>query len=299
MEQGNSLSEIKRRAATWLESDIDKETRQQIEHLLQHDEKELMESFYRNLEFGTGGLRGIMGAGTNRMNIYTVGMATQGLANYLLTCFSDRKEIRVAIAHDCRNNSRLFTETTAKVLAANGIRAFIFNELKPTPELSYAIRALGCQSGVVITASHNPKEYNGYKVYWEDGGQIIAPHDKNIIAEVKRISSINEINFDGDPGLIETIPDDFDEGYVEKLTSLSLSPDAIQRHHDIKIVYTPIHGTGVKLVPMALGKFGFSKIYNVPAQDEVNGDFPTVHSPNPEESAALSMALEKGGRGRC
>jgi phosphoglucomutase len=261
--------------------------------MLLHDEALLVESFYRNLEFGTGGLRGIMGAGTNRMNIYTVGMATQGLANYLISCFDQRKGIRVAIAHDCRNNSRLYTETAAKVLAANGIKAYLFTELKPTPELSYAIRAFECQSGIVVTASHNPKEYNGYKVYWEDGGQIIAPHDKNIIAEVKRISSIDEINFDGDPELIETIPDDFDDEYVEKLRTLSLSPDAIQKHQDLRIVYTPIHGTGVKLVPLALRKFGFSNVINVPAQDETNGNFPTVHSPNPEESAALAMALEK------
>jgi phosphoglucomutase len=293
MEQIHLLEDVKKRAATWLESDIDRDTRQQIEDMLLHDEALLVESFYRNLEFGTGGLRGIMGAGTNRMNIYTVGMATQGLANYLISCFGRRKEIRVAIAHDCRNNSRLYTETTAKVLAANGIKAYIFTELKPTPELSYAIRAFECQSGIVVTASHNPKEYNGYKVYWEDGGQIIAPHDKNIIAEVKRISSIDEIKIDGDSGLIETIPDDFDEEYVDKLTTLSLSPDAIQKHGNLKIVYTPIHGTGVKLVPLALRKFGFSNVFNVPAQDEVNGNFPTVHSPNPEESAALAMALEK------
>jgi len=271
MEKNSLLKAVKDKAAAWLASNIDDETRTQIERMLAKDETELIESFYRNLEFGTGGLRGIMGAGTNRMNIYTVGMATQGLANYLRACFSDRKEIRVAIAHDCRNNSRLFTETTARIFAANGIRAFIFNELKPTPQLSYAIRAFDCQSGVVITASHNPKEYNGYKVYWEDGGQIIAPHDKNIITEVSRISNINEIRFEGDENLIESIPDAFDLEYIEKLKGVSLSPEAIQKHRDLKIVYTPIHGTGVKLVPMALKEFGFTNVYNVPEQDEVNG----------------------------
>jgi len=293
MEKDKVLNEVKKKASDWLASKIDSGTRQQIELMLEKDEEGLIESFYRNLEFGTGGLRGIMGAGTNRMNIYTVGMATQGLANYLRSCFSDRKEISVAIAHDCRNNSRLYTETTAKVFAANGIRTYIFSELKPTPQLSYAIRSFGCQSGIVITASHNPKEYNGYKVYWEDGGQIIAPHDKNIISEVTRISSIDEIRFDGDPSLIETIPDTFDAEYIEQLAGVSLSPESINRHHDLKIVYTPIHGTGVKLIPMALKRFGFTSIINVPEQDVVSGDFPTVRSPNPEEPAALAMAIAR------
>ena len=293
MEKEALLQEVRRKAEIWMESNIDEETRTRIRYLLENDENELVESFYRNLEFGTGGLRGIMGVGTNRMNIYTVGMATQGLCNYLLACFSELPEIKVAIAYDCRNNSPLFARTTARIFAANGIRAFLFDELKPTPELSFAIRHFGCQSGVVITASHNPKEYNGYKVYWDDGGQIIAPHDGNIIDEVNRISSIDEIKFEGDEGLIETIDESFDDLYVDKVASLSLSPEAIRKYHDLKIVYTPIHGTGVKLVPMSLKKFGFTQVFNVPEQDEVNGDFPTVFSPNPEETAALAMALEK------
>ena len=293
MEKEALLTEIRKKAGTWLKSNIDDQTRNQIQYLLDNDENELIESFYMNLEFGTGGLRGIMGVGTNRMNIYTVGMATQGLCNYLLACFRDLPQIKVAIAYDCRNNSPLFAETTARIFAANGIKAYLFDELKPTPELSFAIRHFGCQSGVVITASHNPREYNGYKVYWDDGGQIIAPHDKNIINEVNKISSIDEIQFEGDPSLIETIGTSFDDLYIEKLATLSLSPEAIRKQNDLKIVYTPIHGTGVKLVPMALKKFGFTQVINVPEQDEVNGDFPTVHSPNPEETAALAMALEK------
>jgi phosphoglucomutase len=227
------------------------------------------------------------------MNIYTAGMATQGLCNYLKKCFSDLEEIKVAIAHDSRNNSRLFTETCADIFAANGIRTYLFPDLRPTPELSFALRYFECQSGVIITASHNPKEYNGYKVYWDDGGQIVAPHDRNIIEEVNKISSINEIRFNGDPSLIDTIPASFDDLYVDRLTELSLSPEAILKNHDLKIVYTPIHGTGVRLVPMTLAKFGFTRVFNVPEQDVVSGDFPTVVSPNPEESAALAMALEK------
>jgi phosphoglucomutase len=293
MEKESLLKTVRKTAAAWLDSNIDEETREQIQYLLDHDEHELLESFYRSLEFGTGGLRGIMGVGTNRMNIYTVGMATQGLCNYLLSCFHDLPQIKVAIAYDCRNNSPLFAKTTARIFAANGIRAYLFDELKPTPELSFAIRHFGCQSGVVITASHNPREYNGYKVYWDDGGQIIAPHDKNIIGEVNKISSINEIKFDGDPALIEIIETSFDDLYTDKVATLSLSPEAIKKYHDLEIVYTPIHGTGVKLVPMALKKFGFTRIINVPEQDEVNGDFPTVHSPNPEEKAAMAMALQK------
>jgi len=289
----DAIKEIRNKAGKWLKSNIDDQTRKQIQYLLDNDENELIESFYRNLEFGTGGLRGIMGVGTNRMNIYTVGMATQGLCNYLLACFRDLPQIKVAVAYDCRNNSPLFAETTAGIFAANGIKAYLFDELKPTPELSFAIRHFECQSGVVITASHNPKEYNGYKVYWDDGGQIIAPHDRNIIKEVSRILSIDEIKFNGDPVFIETIGSSFDDLYIEQVTTLSLSPEAIRKHHDLKIVYTPIHGTGVKLVPMALEKFGFTQVINVPEQDEVNGDFPTVHSPNPEETAALTMALKK------
>jgi phosphoglucomutase len=293
MERNTLLQEVKSKAHIWLNGKIDDETRKQINHMLEYDENELIESFYRNLEFGTGGLRGIMGAGTNRMNIYTVGMATQGLSNYLKKSFSSRDQISVAIAHDCRNHSRLYAETTAKVLSANGIKAYLFGELKPTPELSFAIRYYGCQAGVVITASHNPKEYNGYKVYWEDGGQIINPHDKNIIDEVQKITSIDSINLNADQSKIEIIDPEFDNIYVNKVASLSLSQDIIKKHHDLKIVYTPIHGTGVKLVPMALKKFGFTHIYNVPEQDITDGNFPTVVSPNPEESAALSLAIKK------
>ncbi len=287
------LLEVKGKAQTWLDSNIDQSTRDRIREMIENDPDELIESFYTSLEFGTGGLRGLMGVGTNRMNIYTVGMATQGLCNYLKSCFSGLEEIKVAIAHDCRNNSRLFTETCAGIFAANGIRAYIFEDLRPTPELSFALRYFDCQSGVIITASHNPKEYNGYKVYWDDGAQIVAPHDKNIIDEVQNISSIDEILFNGDPDLIDNIPSSFDDLYVDRLTELSLSPEAIMRNHDMKIVYTPIHGTGVSLVPMALAKFGFTEVHNVPEQDEVDGNFPTVVSPNPEESAALAMALDK------
>ena len=293
MENKELLKEVQDKARTWLDSNINQETRDKILGMMENDPGELIESFYQSLEFGTGGLRGIMGAGTNRMNIYTVGMATQGLCNYMKSFFSGLDEIKVAIAHDCRNNSRLFTETCAGIFAANGIRAYIFDDLRPTPELSFALRHFECQAGVIITASHNPKEYNGYKVYWDDGGQIVAPHDKNIISEVKKISSINEIRFDGDPDLIDTIPASFDDLYVDRLTELSLSPVAIMKHHDMKIVYTPIHGTGVHLVPMALAKFGFTGVYNVPEQDVVDGNFPTVVSPNPEEAAALAMALDK------
>lgn len=293
MEKEVLLKKVMQKAKFWLDSNIDRETRERIQDMMKHDEDELVESFYRNMEFGTGGLRGIMGIGSNRMNIYTVGMATQGLCRYLLDYFRGLPQIKVVIAHDCRNNSAMFAETTARIFAANGIKSYLFGELKPTPELSFAIRHFKCQSGVVITASHNPKEYNGYKVYWEDGGQIIAPHDKFIIGQVNKITSINDVKFDGDPAMVETINESFDKLYVDKLASLSLSREAIRQQHDLKIVYTPIHGTGVKLVPMALKKFGFTNIINVPEQDEVNGDFPTVHSPNPEEPAALAMALKK------
>jgi len=293
MVQEDLLSLVKKKAENWLNSNIDKSAKKQIKYLLENDEKELIESFYKDLEFGTGGLRGIMGVGTNRMNIYTLGMTTQGLCNYLKQEFSHLKEIKTAIAHDSRNNSRLFAETTAKIFAANGFRVYLFDELRPTPELSFAIRHFGCQSGVVITASHNPKEYNGYKVYWEDGGQIIKPHDKNIIAEVQKIKSINKINFNGNEENISIIGEEIDNIYTDKIRGLSLSPEIISRNNDLIIVYTPIHGTGVRLVPLALRKMGFEKILNVPEQDIVSGDFPTVKSPNPEENAALKMAIRK------
>ncbi len=287
------LEEIKSKAKVWLQSGYDAETRNRVKYLLENDEKELIESFYKDLEFGTGGLRGIMGVGTNRMNIYTLGMATQGLANYLKKEFSSLEQISVVIAHDCRNNSALFAETTAKIFSSNGIKAYLFDALRPTPELSFAIRHFKAQSGVVITASHNPKEYNGYKAYWDDGGQIISPHDTNVIDEVRKITSVESINFDGNDKLIEVIGEEIDKIYIENVKSLSVKPEIIKRNADLKIVYTPIHGTGVELVPMALKAFGFNNIYNIPEQDVVDGNFPTVVSPNPEESAALKMALDK------
>jgi len=293
MENKNILSEVRQKAEEWLNSPIDEASKSAIREMLDNNETELIESFYRDLEFGTGGLRGIMGVGTNRMNVYTVGMATQGLCNYLLAQFSDREEISVAVAHDCRNNSPLFAEVTAQICVANGIKAYLFNGLRPTPELSFAIRQLGCQSGVVITASHNPKEYNGYKAYWEDGGQIINPHDVNIIHEVQNIKSIGDVKFNGDKEKIISLGEEMDALYIDEVVKQSINPELIAAHPDIKIVYTPIHGTGVYLVPRALKQMGFTNIYNVPEQDVVDGNFPTVVSPNPEESAALDMALKR------
>jgi len=293
MENIDILTQVKQKANTWLEGEFDEETKKQVKFLLQHDEKELIDAFYKDLEFGTGGLRGIMGVGTNRMNIYTIGMATQGLSNYLHKQFSNLSEIKAAIAYDSRNNSRLFAEKSAKVLTANGIKVYLFDRLRPVPELSFTIRHLNCQTGIVITASHNPKEYNGFKVYWEDGGQIIAPHDQNIINEVKKITDISHVNFDGDEQQMEILGDEMDEVYLDKIQTLSLNPQVNQKQKNLKIVYSPLHGTGVNLVPAALKKFGFTNIIHVPEQDEVNGDFPTVHSPNPEENAALKMAMEK------
>jgi len=286
------LTTVRAKAKMWLGEEFDIETRNSVKHMLEQDEKELIESFYKDLEFGTGGLRGIMGAGTNRMNIYTVGMATQGLCNYVKKEFAHVKQLKVAIAHDCRNNSRLFAETTAEIFAANGFKAYLFDSLRPTPELSFAIRHLGCQTGVVITASHNPKEYNGYKAYWDDGGQIIEPHDTNVIKEVEKIRSISEVKFSGGEKP-EILGSEIDEIYTNKIKALSVNPEIIARQSDLKIVYTPIHGTGVKLVPDTLKKMGFKNVYNVPEQDITDGNFPTVKSPNPEESAALAMAIDK------
>ncbi len=293
MDNQSILSVVKEKAGVWLDSPIDEASKDAIRSMMENNESELIESFYKDLEFGTGGLRGIMGVGTNRMNIYTVGMATQGLCNYLLQQFGDREEISVAVAHDCRNNSPLFAQITAQICIANGIKAYLFNELKPTPELSFAIRELGCQSGVVVTASHNPKEYNGYKVYWDDGGQIINPHDINIIQEVQNIKSIAEVKFDGNKDSIVTLGEEMDALYIDQVVKQSLNPELIEANSDVKIVYTPIHGTGVKMVPRALKALGFKNIYNVPEQDVVDGNFPTVLSPNPEESAALDMALKR------
>jgi phosphoglucomutase len=289
----NLIKEVREKAEKWLTPDFDEDTRKKVKYLMENNESELIEAFYRDLEFGTGGLRGIMGVGTNRMNIYVLGIATQGLSNYVIKEFANLKEIRVVVAHDSRNNSRLFAERTANIFASNNFKVYLFDDLRPTPELSFAIRHLKCQAGVVITASHNPKEYNGYKVYWEDGGQIISPHDKNIIEEVQKIKNIEEVKTNRNEGNIKLIGKEIDDIYISKIKELSLSPEIIQRQKGFKIVYTPIHGTGVKLVPMILKSIGFENMYNVPEQDVTDGNFPTVHSPNPEEPAALNMAIEK------
>ena len=289
----NATPEIIEKAKSWLSSQYDAETRKQVQDLIDNDPNELTESFYRILEFGTGGLRGIMGVGTNRMNIYTVAMATQGLANYIKMKFADMKTPQIAIAYDCRNNSKEFAKITADVMTANGIKVFLFSALRPTPELSFAIRELHCQSGIVVTASHNPKEYNGYKVYWEDGGQIVAPHDKNIIAEVQKITDISMVKRKGNAKLLEMLGDDFDEIYLNKVMSLSLSPKLIKKHKNLSFVYTPIHGTGGQVMPKLFAKAGFKNFYPVEEQMVTDGNFPTVVSPNPEEPAAMSMAIEK------
>ncbi len=293
MDNNELLLEVRNKAQQWLSPTYDEQTRKEVQALLDKDDPtELIDSFYRNLEFGTGGLRGIMGVGTNRMNIYTAGAATQGLSNYLKKNFADLPQIKVAIGHDCRNNSRLFAESSAKIFAANGIKAYLFEDLRPTPELSFAIRELGCQSGIILTASHNPKEYNGYKAYWDDGSQVVAPHDENIVDEVLKIK-VEEIKFEGPAGLIELMGEEMDRKFLEKVKSVSISPDIVAKHKNMKIVYTPIHGTGVKLIPAALRAFGFTNIFNVPEQDVVSGDFPTVISPNPEEVAAMTMAIKR------
>ena len=288
------LKQVTEKANKWLGAEYDAETREAVKAMLESEDKtELIESFYKDLEFGTGGLRGIMGAGTNRMNIYTVGAATQGLANYLKVAFADLDEIKVVVGHDVRNNSRKFAEIVADIFSANGIKVYLFDSCRPTPEISFAIRHLGCQSGVIITASHNPKEYNGYKAYWNDGAQMIAPHDVNTINHVNEVKSVSEIKFEGDKSKIQIIGEDIDTVYLEKIKALSLSPEAIKKHHDMKIVYTPIHGTGGKLIPRSLKNFGFTNIINVPEQDIESGDFPTVESPNPEEPSAMAMGIAK------
>ena len=294
MEQETLLAQVTDKAIYWIKGNYDAETKQEVQQMLDSEEKtKLIDAFYKDLEFGTGGLRGIMGAGSNRMNIYTVGSATQGLSNYLKKEFAHLDEIKVVIGHDCRNNSRKFAEISADIFSANGIKVYLFESLRPTPEVSYAIRRLGCQSGIMITASHNPKEYNGYKAYWDDGAQVIAPHDKNIIAEVNRIKSVDDIHFEGNKELIEIIGKDMDKAFIEEVKKLVLSPEAIARHNNLKIVYTPIHGAGSMLVPDALRAVGFTNIISVPEQDVLSGDFPTVISPNPEESAALDLAIKK------
>jgi phosphoglucomutase len=276
----------------WLNGNYDQETKDEIKRIQKDSPNELTESFYRSLEFGTGGLRGIMGVGTNRINKYTVGMATQGYANYLKKSFPD-KQVKVAIAYDSRNNSPFFAETTAKVFAANGIRVYLFQSLRPTPELSFAIRHLGCQGGVVCTASHNPKDYNGYKAYWNDGGQLVPPHDKNVITEVEKIASVDEVKWGGGESNISMIGKDLDEAYMSMVKNLSVYPEVIEKQHNLCIVYTPIHGTGIKLVPEVLQRFGFSNVHVVDEQATPDGNFPTVVYPNPEESEAMSIGLKK------
>ncbi len=281
---------IQTKVDQWLTGNYDDATKAEIKKMQAENEQELMESFYKNLEFGTGGLRGIMGVGTNKMNKYTVGMATQGYANYLKKCFA---EVKVAIAHDCRNNSRAFAEITANVFAANGIKVYLFEALRPTPELSFAIRQLGCQGGVVCTASHNPKEYNGYKAYWDDGAQMVPPHDKNVIKEVDLITSVDDVKWSGGEANIEMLGEAMDVAYINMLKGLSINPDAIVAQKDLKIVYTSIHGTGIVLVPKVLQAFGFTNVHVVDEQAEPNGNFPTVVYPNPEEAEAMSIGLKK------
>jgi len=294
MDNNALLNEVSAKAQIWLNGNYNEATKAEVRRMLDADDKtELIDSFYRDLEFGTGGLRGIMGVGSNRMNIYTVGAATQGLSNYLLAQFSNLQQISVVIGHDCRNNSRLFAEISANIFSANGIKVYLFEDLRPTPEASFAIRQLGCQSGIILTASHNPKEYNGYKAYWDDGAQMIAPHDENVITEVMKITNVDDIKFSGNPELIEIIGEDIDKAFIDNIKKLSLSPESIKRNSDLKIVYTPIHGTGVSLIPRALKEYGFNNVIAVPEQNVVSGDFPTVVSPNPEEPAALDMAVKK------
>src|SRR4026208_1460298 len=271
---------IRKRYTAWLNGNLDEETKQQIRKLEKENPNELADAFYRNLEFGTGGLRGLMGVGTNRMNKYTVGMATQGFSNYLKKTYGDA-EVKVVIGHDSRNNSRFFAETTANVFAANGIKVFLFEDLRPTPELSFAIRHLGCQGGVVCTASHNPKEYNGYKAYWNDGGQLVPPHDKNVIKEVEKIASVDDVKWNGGEANITLIGKEMDETYIEMVKGLSVYPEVIEKQHDLKIVYTPIDGTGITLVPPVLKRFGFTNVHIVEEQSNISGDFPTVVYPNP------------------
>lgn len=288
----NELDQVVlKKAQAWLDGHYDEATKKQVKFLMDNDMKELTESFYKDLEFGTGGLRGIMGVGSNRMNIYTVGAATQGLANYLKKNFTG-EQIRVAIGYDSRNNSHMFAECVADIFASNGCTVFLFDALRPTPELSFAIRELKCHSGVVVTASHNPKEYNGYKAYWNDGSQVTEPHDKNIIAEVEKITDVDMILTGKNPENITILDEKFDALYLNKVHELSLSPESVKRHHDMKIIYTPIHGSGVRLVPASLRQFGFTNVKLVPEQAIVDGNFPTVESPNPEERKTMAMAID-------
>ena len=293
MENQELIKQCEKVAAEWMTSPLyDKDTQTAVKAMVENaDKTDLIDSFYRTLEFGTGGLRGIMGPGTNRMNIYTVGAATQGLSNYLNKCFKDKGQISVVVGHDCRNNSRLFAEISANIFSANGIKVYLFDDMRPTPEMSFAIRHLGCQSGIILTASHNPKEYNGYKAYWDDGAQVLAPHDKGIIDEVNKVT-VADIKFEGNPALIEVIGEDIDRIYLDKVHSLSIDPACIERQKDLKIVYTPLHGTGMMLIPRSLKMWGFENVHTVPEQMVKSGDFPTVVSPNPENGEALTMALD-------
>lgn len=285
------IAQCEAKAKQWLSPSFDEKTRQEVQDLLDNPDKtNLIEAFYRNLEFGTGGLRGIMGAGTNRMNMYIVGMATQGFANYLKKCYKDRKEISAVVCHDCRNNSRLFAETVANIFSANGIKAYIFDDLRPTPECSYAIRYLKAQAGVNLTASHNPREYNGYKAYWEDGAQVIAPHDKGIIDEVNKVT-IDDVKFTPNPELIQIVGEDIDEPYLRQIRTISIDPEVIRRQHDLKIVYTPLHGAGRVMIPRSLAYWGFDNVHCVPEQMIKDGNFPTVDRPNPEFAEALTLGL--------
>ena len=285
------IAQCEAKAKEWLSPSFDEQTRQEVQAMLDNPDKTgLIEAFYKSLEFGTGGLRGIMGAGTNRMNVYNVGMATQGFANYLKKCYKDRKEISAVVCHDCRNNSRLYAETVANIFSANGIKAYIFDDLRPTPECSYAIRYLKAQAGVNITASHNPREYNGYKAYWEDGAQVLAPHDTGIIDEVNKVT-IDDVKFTPNKELIQVIGEDIDEPYLRQIRTISIDPDVIRRQHDLKIVYTPLHGAGRVIIPRSLAYWGFDNVHCVPEQMIKDGNFPTVDRPNPEFAEALTLGL--------
>lgn len=285
------IAQCEQKAKQWLTPAFDEETQNEVKAKIEAEDKtDLIDSFYKDLEFGTGGLRGIMGAGSNRMNIYTVGMATQGFANYLKKNFQDRADISVVVCHDCRNNSRKFAESVADIFTANGIKVYLFDDMRPTPECSFAIRHLGCQAGVNITASHNPKEYNGYKAYWEDGAQVLAPHDMGIINEVNKVK-VEDIKFEGNKQLLQIIGEDIDQAYLDAVKTVSIDPEVVKRQHDLKIVYTPLHGTGMKMIPRSLKYWGFDNVHCVKEQMLKDGNFPTVVSPNPENGEALTLAL--------
>ena len=287
-----NIDDIRKKAAAWLGNEFDEATRKEAQHMINHDEKALVDAFYQDLEFGTGGLRGIMGASTNRMNRYTLGMATQGLSNYLKKHAVNPSSVKVAIAYDSRNNSSYFAKVAADIFVANGFTAYLFESLRPYWHSSYAVRLHHCDAGVIITASHNPKEYNGYKVSWNDGGQVVSPHDKGIIDEVRSIKSVTEIASGGDPSKIVLLGEETDKKYMEEVRKLSINPEIIRRNAGLGIVYTPLHGTGYRMIPEALAMYGFTNVHPVPEQSITDGNFPTLHSPNPEEPSALAMALD-------